>query len=281
MGYNKSLKPKKNRTGDKMKKYAIFFDIDGTIVPEDKGAIPESCKEAIRKVRENGHYTFINTGRTYPSLDPFIKELNFDGYVCGCGTNIYFQEKELFQKELGKEKSKEIVKDLYRYHIDGILEGKHNVYYRDECLHPQVHRIKHSRDSFGNCEEIMMSWNDENIAFDKMALWTVEGTDFASFRKKYENEFEFISRADDFYELVPLGFSKASGMEFLSNYLDIPVERMIAIGDSMNDISMLDYAGISIAMGNSHPYLLDKVSYVTTDIYEDGIYKALEHYQLI
>ncbi len=264
-----------------MNKYAIFFDIDGTIVPEDKGPIPESCKEAIRLARENGHYTFINTGRTYPSLDQFIKDLQFDGYVCGCGTNIYFQEKELFKQELGHEKSKELVEDLLKYHIDGILEGKHNVYYREKCLHPQVHKIKHSRDHFNNCEALQKKWDDSEIAFDKLALWTVEGSDFATFRSKYEHEFEFIKRDVDFFELVPLGFSKASGMEFLSRYLDIPVERMIAIGDSTNDISMLDYAGISIAMGNSNPYLFDKVTYVTTDIYEDGIYKALEHYNII
>lgn len=264
-----------------MNKYAIFFDIDGTIVPEDKGPIPESTKEAIRLARENGHYTFINTGRTYPSLDQFIKDLQFDGYVCGCGTNIYFHEKELFKEELGCELSREIVKDLIECKIDGILEGKDNVYYRDVCLHPQVHMIKHSRDSFNNKSNLQKLWDDEEIAFDKMALWIVEDSDFETFRRKYEDRFEFITRDSDFYELVPLGFSKASGMEFIENYLNISHEHTIAIGDSMNDMSMLSYAGISIAMGNSHPYLLDKVTYVTADIYDDGIYKALKHYQII
>lgn len=264
-----------------MSKYAIYFDIDGTIVPEDKGSIPDSTIEAIRKARENGHYTFINTGRTFAAIDGFIKDLQFDGFVCGCGTNIYLRGEEILNKELGHALSKQLVKDLMECGIDGILEGKNNIYYRNQCLHPTVDMIKHSRDMFGNQEDFQREWDDEAIAFDKMALWIPEGADITAFREKYQNDFTFIERADDFFELVPAGYSKASGMEFLSEYLGIPREHTIAIGDSMNDISMLEYAGISIAMGNSHPYLLDKVSYVTADIYDDGIYKALEHYGII
>lgn len=264
-----------------MKQYAIYFDIDGTILPEDKGGIPKSTIEAIRRAKENGHYTFINTGRTYPAIDSFIKDIPFDGYVCGCGTNIYFHGEELFKQELGTEKSKEIVQDLIECGIDGILEGKDNIYYRKECLSEVVDRIKHSRDTFGNQADFQKFWDDESIKFDKMALWILDNSDFDTFNKKYNSQFEFIHREPYFYELVPVGFSKASGMEFLSRYLNIPREHTIGVGDSMNDISMLDYAGISIAMGNSNPFLLDKVSYVTADIHDDGIYKALEHYKII
>lgn len=264
-----------------MKRYAIFFDIDGTIIPEVQGPVPESAREAIRIAREKGHYTFINTGRTYPCVDQFIQDLQFDGYVCGCGTNIYFHGEELLSKELTNEKCKQMVKDLFACKIDGVLEGKHNVYYRKECLHPQVNKIKNSRNFFGKQGCFQKDWDDETILFDKMALWMVEGTDFETFHEKYKDEFEFIKRDVDFYELVPLGYSKASGIQFIEEHLGISHDHTIAIGDSMNDMSMLEYAGISIAMGNSHPYLLDKVTYVTATLEEDGIYKALEHYGII
>lgn len=264
-----------------MNQYAIFFDIDGTILPEDTGKIPQSTIEAIRIAKEHGHYTFINTGRTYAAIDQYLKDISFDGFVCGCGTNIYLHGKELFSKELGKEKSKQLVKDLEMYGIDGILEGKDNIYYRDVCLHPQVDKIKHARDVFGNQDDFQKLWSDPEILYDKMALWIVEQSDFSGFRSKYEKEFEFIERAKDFFELIPAGFSKATGMDYIANYLGIPKAHTIAIGDSTNDISMLANAGISIAMGNSNPYLLNKVTYVTADIHEDGIYKALEHFHII
>nr|WP_297934095.1 HAD family hydrolase [uncultured Lachnoclostridium sp.] len=270
-----------SRTGEIMNQYAIFFDIDGTIVPEDKGGIPDSTIEAIRLAKKNGHYTFINTGRTYIAIDQFIKDISFDGFVCGCGTNIYLHGQEIMKQELGHQKSIQIVEDLLAYNIDGILEGNDCIYYRNECLHPEVDMIKHYRDAFNNQAEFQKLWDDPDITFDKMALWIVEGSDFDSFRKKYELEFEVIERKSDFFELIPAGFSKATGMDVIAEYLHIPKEHTIAIGDSTNDLSMLANAGISIAMGNSNPYLFDKVDYVTADIHEDGIYKALEHYNII
>ena len=77
-----------------MNRKLIFFDIDGTIIPEDTGVIPESTKEAIKKAKENGHLVFINTGRTFSGITQPIFDLEFNGYVCGCGTHIYFDGKK-------------------------------------------------------------------------------------------------------------------------------------------------------------------------------------------
>ena len=65
-----------------MNRKLIFFDIDGTIIPEDTGVIPESTKEAINKAKDNGHLVFINTGRTFSGITQLIFDLEFNGYVC-------------------------------------------------------------------------------------------------------------------------------------------------------------------------------------------------------
>ena len=69
---------------------ALFFDIDGTILSEITHKIPESALEALRKAQENGHKTFINTGRTICSVPPMIKRISFDGFLCGCGTHLIY-----------------------------------------------------------------------------------------------------------------------------------------------------------------------------------------------
>lgn len=71
----------------------VFFDIDGTLVDGPTHQIPQSAVEAIRKLRENGHLAFINTGRTLVSIEPRIREIGFDGLVCGCGTLFIMKEK--------------------------------------------------------------------------------------------------------------------------------------------------------------------------------------------
>ena len=67
----------------------------------------------------------------------------------------------------------------------------------------------------------------------------------------------------------------------LCDYLGIPVEETYAIGDSINDLEMLQFVGHSIAMGNASQSAKDVAEYITTHIHEDGILNALRHYNLI
>lgn len=110
---------------------------------------------------------------------------------------------------------------------------------------------------------------------------TKEASDFEAFHNVFKNTLEFILRGEGFYELVPLEFSKATGIKHLIEHLDIPHQNTYAIGDSTNDLSMLEYVKNSIAMGNSNPLLFDLVSFVTKDIEEDGIEYALNYYNII
>ena len=66
----------------------VFFDIDGTVVDNDTQIIPDSTVEAIRLLRENGHLSVVNTGRPYGHVDPRIKAMDFDGWICACGMEV-------------------------------------------------------------------------------------------------------------------------------------------------------------------------------------------------
>ncbi len=182
-------------------------------------------------------------------------------------------------KSLGTSLSKKIVRKLRKCNIDGILEGKKDIYYNENSLSEEVVRIKkfHMKEGFYSGT----TWDDPYIDFDKLVIWITENSDFDSFHEEFKDVFDFIKRDIDFYELAPIGFSKASGIEFLMDYLDIPLENTYAIGDSTNDLSMLEYVENSIAMGNSNPILFDLVSFVTKNVDDDGIYHALKHYEII
>lgn len=69
-----------------MDKKLIFFDIDGTLIPEGDTEITKSAVEAIKRAQENGHLCFINTGRPIGTVSSNIMDVSFDGYICGCGT---------------------------------------------------------------------------------------------------------------------------------------------------------------------------------------------------
>lgn len=261
----------------KMEQHILFFDIDGTLVSEKTGKIPESAKESIKRARENGHLLFLNTGRTLPQLSEKLLTLGFDGQVCGCGTLIRYKEEILFHQSLGKGLSREIAEDLERLCLDSILEGSKYIYHKRENELPFVESLKGSLNIKGG----IRFFDDEDLEFDKLVVWNNPGGRFQPFHEKYKDTFQFIQREEAFYELVPLGHSKATGMEFLLQHLKLSKEHAVAVGDSTNDREMLMAVEKSIAMGNSNPVLFDLVDFVTRDVDEDGIAWGLRHYGLI
>ena len=85
-----------------MKKAALFFDIDGTILSEETKEIPKSAIEALLEVKKKGHLLFINTGRTMCSIPAELKQFAFDGYLCGCGTYLTYHDEVLFTRSIEK-----------------------------------------------------------------------------------------------------------------------------------------------------------------------------------
>lgn len=262
-----------------MKRHMIFFDIDGTLLDEKKGIVPESAVRALQQAKANGHLIFICTGRCKAIWPQDILDIGFDGVVGGCGTNIYYHGEELFHAKVDKVLQREIADDLLRFHIDGVLEGKSATYFRKDYWMPAVKQIFQDNGSFAM--ECQLFWEEAELDFDKMALWFDESSDMAAFREKYKDHFDFILRDPTFYEVVPRGCSKATGIEFMCKHLSFDREQTVGVGDSTNDLPMLEYTGISIAMGSGNPDIFPSVDYVTTAVMEDGIEKALQQYKLI
>lgn len=263
-----------------MDKKIIFFDIDGTIVTEDTHIIPQTTIQAIKKARENGHLTFINTGRTFFNVTEDIRSIGFDGYVCGCGTYIYYNDEPLLAKSISKETCFEIAKKLRQYEINGIFEGTNSIFF--DQTRPALGELGKMKDRFGlQGFDVSKSWDDPDLNFDKFVVWINEKSNFEAFCSYISKAFDYIDRGNNFGEVVPKGFSKASGIKFLQEYFDIPLENCYAIGDSSNDLPMLEYVPNSIAMGNSTPFLFDLVSFVTKDITDGGIAHALSYFEII
>lgn len=262
-----------------MQKHLIFLDIDGTIVNERTGEITQGTIDAIRQARKQGHEVFINTGRSRAEVSQKVLDINADGVVCGCGTYIEYQGEELLQKSFGTEISKQIMKDVREYRLDAILEGTKHIYADENTVNLSIIKL---REYFG--EEVVnriLSFDDKDINFDKFSMWITEESDFGSFQEKYQDSLTFIDRGTNFVEVVPRNYSKASGIQFLMDYLNVPLKYTMAIGDSANDLPMLEFAGISVAMGNSSPDLFQRVKFITKSIEEDGIQYAMAHYGLL
>lgn len=258
----------------------IFFDIDGTLMTEDERSfIPESAVSAIAETRKNGNLTFINSGRTLFNISRRVRELGFDGYICGCGTYIEYNGEVVFESKLEQSFCRKIAEILRKCRITPVYEHKNGYFFDDKAI--MTNGLRYFMDVFVDSGiDVSGRVEDKNFCFDKFVVWVNEETDIEMFRNEISSHFSIIDRGNGFYENVPLGYSKATAIDIILKKLNIPIENAYAIGDSMNDLPMLQAVPNSIAMGNAekiYPY----VSYITTPIENDGIANALKHYNLI
>lgn len=263
-----------------MEQKLIFFDIDGTLIEEGKEYVPESNIEAIRRAQENGHLCFINTGRPITSVGSMITDLGFDGYICGCGTYVSYHGKEIFHKELSQELLKKMVSFSRDHVFDIFFEGKEGLFFPPEFKCRDGKRL---REYFTDQGAKVCDYDYDGKVFhaDKFTAWYRSKEDAEALFEILKADMDIIERGEGFWEGVPKGFSKASGIDELLRYLQKDLKDTISIGDSFNDVAMLQHTKESVLMGNGKEELKDMVTYVTADVTEDGVCQALEHFGLI
>lgn len=259
----------------------VFFDIDGTLTSEIDGSIPTSTAASIRKAREKGNLMFINTGRCFQNIEQRFRDIGFDGYICGCGTNIYCDGRDILYVPQSHEITMQLLEQARKTRVDILFESRKEVAFdlSRSLKHPKAIRLYQAfvNRSYPMPEDL----DNPNFFCDKFVIWYEEPWQLTEFRTVSDKYFTCIDRGGTFREFVPYGYSKASGIDAVLSYYGIPKEDAYAFGDSNNDLSMLTCLPNSIVMGNASPSsLFDIASFVTAKASEDGIQKGLAHFDL-
>ena len=268
--------------GDKtMEQKLLFFDIDGTLITEETGEIPESTKKAVRMAKEEGHLLFVNTGRTRTSLPQKVTSLDFHGYVCGCGTNSFLGDQELLLAKLSNKLCTQVAETVRKYRVPVFYEASDAIYF-DHQIPDDDGWIKNAQKIFQlqgrDIEEVIQG--SEKV-YDKLLIVLKPTRQNQELKEYLSRYFLCIDRGGNMYEVIQKDYSKATGIRFLCDYLGKNIEDCYVFGDSENDRSMLEAVPNSIAMGNSEKAIKECCSYVAKDIKEDGIYEAMRHFGLI
>ena len=130
-------------------------------------------------------------------------------------------------------------------------------------------------------KDIEEIFQDEQKVYDKLLL-ILKSTGKSKELKEYLSQyFECIDRGNFMYEMIQKGYSKATGIHFLCEYMGKTLEDCYSFGDSENDRAMLEAVPNSIAMGNAQESIKNTCAYVTEDVENHGIYKAMKHFGLI
>lgn len=250
------------------KKFAVFLDIDNTLMSE--GKIPQKNIDAIKKVRKQGSFVFINTARSYAFIPDVLKNDEiFDGYVAGIGTDLRLHGEQIFSHSMTTEELKFIAEHFINDPREVAFEGEdHMIWIHPEERRQGVLNILSSADEFDTIYK--------NFKISKLYI---RGQLTEEERKIFSKDY-ILYQHESYAEFVGKGYGKAVGMKRMTDYLDIPRKNCIAMGDSSNDTDMLLAAGISVAMGNAIPEIKEICTYVSCDAKDGGVADALEKFIL-
>lgn len=262
-----------------MEQKLIFFDIDGTLIDNSPGRpIPDSTVQAVQQARAAGHLVYINSGRSWVGIDPRVRAMGFDGFVCGCGAYVREGEEVLFHRTLDKAAQRQIFALVHDLDLQVMYEGAHGVFF--DQTRPMERTVLAEKAYYAAMGlDTDRDPRDDGGDFDKLIILTADRQALAGpggFFETLRQWFDIIDREGRLVEFVPRGCSKGTGMELLLKRHGRTKADCIAFGDSLNDRPMFEAAGTSVAMGNSDPRLLPSATMVTASVMEDGIARALQ-----
>lgn len=252
------------------KKQLIFFDIDGTLLTEEK-TLPSSTKHAIYRLKELGHELAIATGRAPFMFKELREELGIHSFVSFNGQYVVYNGQPVYQNPLDP-KELQLLTEAAGQQQNPIIYENHE----EMCANVEFH--PHIEEGMGSLK--LSNGPIYNPTFYQgrdiyQSLLFCNEAEQVEYREKF-SKFEFVRWHERSVDVLPAGGSKAKGIEALIRYLNIPLEDVYAFGDGMNDIEMLSFVHNSVAMGNAVDQVKAVAKYITKHVEEDGLLRGLE-----
>ena len=263
-----------------MKPHLIVLDLDGTLLTDEK-VISEKTMQTLKQAEAQGHHIMIATGRPYRASEVYYRQLglttpivNFNGAFVHHPGNRSWQT---IHETISLPVVKEVIDAMQPFSVHNIVaEVMDEVYmhYHDEKLldifgfgDPTITQGDIRQYLQVNPTSLLIQANEETVDPIRRHLGDVHAEVID--HRRWGAPWHVV-------EIVRHGLNKAVGISHVSKWMDIPQERIIAFGDEDNDLEMIDYAGVGVAMGNGIERLKSIADEVTLTNNEDGIAQVLK-----
>ena len=254
---------------------AVIFDVDGTLFDYHDMKIHDSTVEVIHHLKEQGSTIIVASGRSYPLLGvECLYKIPADYYITANGHSIQDSHaNELFAQRFSFEQT-EFVVALTKKYGNGLLLKYANysyLYSKPDEMFQVFNNIGLNRDMFRICTSMDHHYTELPIGF------TIRGGDeikkeLAAIPQDYRVElFHNVTECDVFSPKM----NKATALQKLADMVNLDPQRCVAFGDSRNDMEMIQWAGLGVAMGNSCKDLKNVADTVCEPSWEDGIAKTI------
>lgn len=267
----------------------VAIDMDGTLL-NSKGSISDRTRQAIYDASKKGVYIVLATGRILKSAVNHAIELNLNRPIISSNGAVIVDENQniIYQKPMKSQSVKKITEI-------GESENIYFHFYDDDSFYSNIYieevlNFYNSEESKKNGNEIKFNVFDDvneiirnkDINVYKFLFLDDDRSklDKLKVRLKDIQDISICSSWGNNLEVMDRDVSKGNGLKYLCNKLNISAENVIAIGDNENDISMLKYAGLGVAMGNGVEKAKSISDLITSTNDEDGVAKVIEKYIL-
>lgn len=261
----------------------IVLDLDGTLTNSEK-VITKRTKDALMRIQQDGVKVVLASGRPTAGIEGLAKELELDryeGYILSFngGRIIDVKTKEIiYNKVLPKEKVADIFEEALKLQV-GIVSYEDNTIISgngiDEynTLESQVNKIPIKEvDNF--IEYITFPVNKCLLTAKPEKILNAEKV----LNQKFGESLNIYKSEPFFLEVMPKNIDKAYSLSKLLDYVGISRKQMICCGDGFNDLSMIRYAGLGVAMQNAQEIVKKEADFITYSNDEDGIAHVIEQF---
>lgn len=264
----------------------LAIDMDHTLLKEDK-SISEKNQQVIAKAVNEGIKVVLCSGRSHAAVVDYAKQLGLTGkdnyIITSGGASIDSMDGEnIYRKTLSNRFYREFVDFANTNDISyNVLDPDSRAYTDNKWIEPHTAYeafetgkglyLKQPDDLPDDFEIMRGIFNGSKEYLDEKSQLIHQ-----QFDEKY-----FVARTGSgFIEVFPEGVNKGNALEYLANYLDIELDKIMAFGDRDNDVPMFKIAGFSVAMENAVEGPKKISDYITKDNEHDGVGEAIEKFAL-
>ncbi|MBR3316895.1 MAG: HAD family phosphatase [Atopobiaceae bacterium] len=270
---------------------AILLDIDGTLTNSEKVITPRT-REALLKAQEKGVVLVLASGRTATGLSTYAADLDLANHngvlVCYNGAkSLNCQTGEVyFEQALTIEQGKRVLEHMKKFDVAPVIDHGEYMYVNDvffslpnQSTYPTlIIQYEGHSNNYLLCEKRDLA---EFCDFPLNKILTAGDPTYLQehwreMAAPFEGELSSMFTAPVYYEFTPLGVDKVRALKDTFEVLGIDQSEVMSFGDAQNDLTMIEWAEIGVAMGNAVDEVKAKADYVTLDNNSDGIAYALE-----
>lgn len=269
----------------------ICIDMDGTLL-KDQQTVSNNNKEAIKEAIKRGVHVAITTGRVYDCAKMYSKEIGLNTPIISSnGAFIGGSNGEvIYNNPLNIEELNKFYNVTNKYGLMAYLTTNFGVVSDEELPENHVYNVLNKK--LSDDEKIRIeTFNEIDIALREYDGKILKGVcveknhkdKLLKARKELESlnsNMEIVASWDDNFEIMEKGSTKGDAVKKLAEYFNISREEVMCIGDSENDLSMIEYAGIGVAMGNAIEKVKVSANYITDTNINDGVAKAIKKFVL-